>query len=133
MAWNGLIPFYQLIIGPLSPLIFFGTPFVSPATISHHMGRQFITKYSSIRGKHVIGLKLVTSFPLFLSFIISTALRVVNQFGVSFISKHNCNCVAVLLWQYVHVFIQYPRSPSQNVERFSSSLFVIVSSIYQWL
>ena len=43
-----------------------------------------------IRSKHAIDLKLVMSFSLSLSFIISTILLVVSQSGVSFISKHNC-------------------------------------------
>ena len=61
---------------------------------------------------HVIGLKLVTSFRFSLSFIISTVLLVVSQPGVSFIYKHNCNCVAILSWQAINVFIQYPFCPS---------------------
>ena len=77
---------------------------------------QFIIKYSSKYFPHkrqaCYWSKVQSSSPISLSLIISAVLPVVSQSGVSFISKHNCNCVAILSWQDVNVFIQYPCSPS---------------------
>ena len=77
---------------------------------------KFITKHSSKYLLHkrqaCYWSKVGDIIPLSLSSIISTVLPVVSQSGVSFISKRNCNCVAILSWQDVNVFIQYPCSPA---------------------
>ena len=81
-----LIPFYQLIIRPVSPR-FSSAPllFLWQQSLTFQIVKQFINMYTSEylpHSKHVIGLNLVTSFPFFLSFIVSTVLPVVSQSGV---------------------------------------------------
>ena len=39
----------------------------------------------------------------------------VNQFVVTFISRHNCSCIAILSWEDANTFIQYPCSPFGQV------------------
>ena len=103
-----VISFYQLIFGPLSP--FLPPPRFSSASLlfvwQQCLTFQMFIQYSSslsipvnifhIRDKHVIGLKLVTSFAFSLSFMIGMALPVMSHSHVSSISKYNCNCAAIL-------------------------------------
>ena len=85
-----LSTFHQLIIGPLTSSIFFDTFFVPLATISHFADDCTVHH----------------QFRVSLCFIISTVLPVVSKSSVSFISKHNSNCVAILSWHEVNVIIQ---------------------------
>ena len=70
---------------------------------SYSSSLSILVNIFHIRGKHVLGLKLVISLSLFLSFIVSAVLPMANQSSVSFISKHNYNCVAILSWQDVNM------------------------------
>ena len=91
-----LLTFHQLIVGPLTSSIFFDTFFVPLATISHFADDCTVHH----------------QFRVSLCFIISTVLPVMSKSSVSFISKHNSNCVAILSWQEVNVIIQCLCSPS---------------------
>ena len=64
-----------------------------------------------IRGKH-FSLTFVTSCPFYLSFMINAVLPIVSPSCASFISKHDCNCSAILSWQDINAFVQYLGSPS---------------------
>ena len=85
-----------------------------------------------IRDKHVIRLKFLTSFSFSLTFIITADLLMVSQSVISFISKYNCNCVAILLCK-LKMSLSSIFAVNLVQDPFSSSLSVIVSSIYQWL
>lgn len=84
-----------------------------------------------MRNNHVTDLKLVAWFPFSL-FFISAVMPLVNQPGVSFMSRHNCNCKAILSWQElplsnIHA-VYLVREPSSN------SVFVAVFQIFKiWL
>ena len=59
---------------------------LSPYICSYSLSLSILVIFFHVRGNHVIGLKLVKSFPFSLFFFLSTVLLILNKAGVLFIS-----------------------------------------------